>query len=209
VTIRRETRRETQRETQIVARATLHVRARGQAGFTTAISDGGGTLVATLEADDALAADNTRYAAPAARPLTRVALIGANAFLEAALQANQTVTRLEATSGVPDVVVCLGCAEAPPGDSGVLQAGEASGATIAPAPLTVVAPEHPLVRGISLDGVMARPLARRPTPDGSLPAGAVVIARAGERPAIIAIEATMIATCTLEIVALCSESPKW
>lgn len=143
-----------------------------------------GIVSARLETVDALAADNVRYAVVASSAPVRVAVAGRSPFVEAALASRRSVIRVASPQEAHDVLVCAGCAaEAAASDPGVLTLSLESDNS-PPLPVTVLRADHPVLDGVSLDGVQVVPAA-----GGASARDAIVLARAGGRPVIAATDA--------------------
>lgn len=156
------------------ARATALVASRGATGIITAQLDPG----------DALADDDRRALVAGATEPVRVHLIDAGLFLEQAIRAMRDAVVIAGSAAAAtdaDVIVCGRCATLPPGRAGLLVAGRAEAAHLDPQPLVASAAPHPLLDGVSLDGVAAVPA---PLP-GRLPP-VDVLARAAQQPALVA-----------------------
>ena len=119
-----------------------------------------GVVTARLETSDALAADNVRYAVvpPAARAL--IAVEGQSRFVEAALASHAGVTSV-----------------APAEAAGLLRLAASSGT--ARTSVVVTRPDHPVVKGVNLDGLQVMPAADVPGRE------ATILARAGSQPVIL------------------------
>lgn len=175
------------------ARLPVRLEAGGNATSVADISPIEGIVTARLPGDDALPADDRRFAVVPRLGRARVLLVGGSFFLEKALSVNPTVA-VEHTGSLQvetrdfsaatyDVLVCEGCQA--PSDLRVplLIAAPRGGRAAAPAMLSVSAPEHPLLAGLDLTGLAARPgTSRAPEPSEN------VIARVGDEPAIVAYE---------------------
>lgn len=172
-----------------VLHETVHVKPQSTTAIVRDLPQVGRILAATIAADDALDVDNQRFAVvPEARPIRARLLSNVDYFLEHALTANPAL-RLARASDRPaagddsDVVVCEGCSTVPAGRSGVvLVASTAADERSAPVALTMSQPAHPLAQGLDLSGSMATPLNGPALPLGHFD----IVARAGERPAILA-----------------------
>jgi Ca-activated chloride channel homolog len=142
--------------------------------------DPGVIVSASLDADDALEADNLRRAV-APRPVpVRVALAGRSPFLDAALATLPGINRVASRQDPHDVLVCVDCpGRDVAGEAAVLKAFAAKSGEPG-VPITVTRPDHPVVAGVPLDGLVVVP-----TEGGEVAADAIVVARAGERPAIV------------------------
>jgi hypothetical protein len=147
-----------------------------------------GIVTARLDLVDGLASDNTRaLVVPASGPI-RVHVIAARHFVEAALSSYPDLLRVSGPAGsettVPDradVIVCDGCSDIPPGEGGVLILPASASPAAAPVPLTMTALEHPVGNALTLDGLVAVPVAVRREVDET-----AIVARAGALPAIAA-----------------------
>lgn len=173
---------------RVLARRAVHLQPRQ--GETAVITVDGvdGAIEARLSGDDALAADDQRFAVLAARRVARVLLLGRGSFfLESALAANPAVVVDRATgagTGIHpdvDVVVCDRCATLPPRGRGVLMIPPVQPAD--PAPLIVSLPEHPIAEAVAPVGPLVPGSA-----GADVPQDALTILRVGGRPAIIAYE---------------------
>jgi Mg-chelatase subunit ChlD len=146
-----------------------------------------GVLRARLLGDDALAADNVRFAI-LPEPIARHVLLttSGNFFLERALASVPGVDVEVVPAGAKpsrssyDVVVCDGCNSVAGTAPAILL--PPAPATVSPAePLRVVAANHLIARSVETQGLTATPVPALP-----LAAGADVIARAGDAPVIVA-----------------------
>lgn len=163
----------------------LSVPASGSTRATFSVAEERGIATARLQHTDALAADNVRMAPLTPPQRTRVRVVterSQSEFIEKALAANDAVDLVREAGAESDVVVCAGCTEPARGREGVLliPPSQFDGT---PAPLVRSSAEHRIAADLVMDGVLAQPLrALEPAPDGP----GVVVARAGDLPAIVA-----------------------
>lgn len=175
-------------EGRVVTRDALTLAPRAGATAATVIRGASGLVTATIDAADAIAADNTR-SAMLPRPLAvRVALTGpgrVDAFLERALRSRQGIEIVERADGA-DVAVCTGCtsgdAAALPDGVGVLAVAPAQGTRGASVPLTGTAAGSGFRAPQGLDGIEAVVV------DGPRAEAGTIVATAGSSPAILATE---------------------
>lgn len=140
---------------------------------------------ATLEAEDALAADNVRRAIVRGPAVTRIAVEGRSPFLEAALAVHPGVERVASSLDAHDVLLCVDCEDAEHTGSAALLKVVSPRPGGRAVPLTVIRPDHPVIGAVHLDGLDVVPA---PGPDA--PQGATEVARAGDRPVIIVRDGT-------------------
>ncbi|HEY6507300.1 MAG TPA: VWA domain-containing protein, partial [Vicinamibacterales bacterium] len=142
-----------------------------------------GLLTARLAVEDGLTADNVRYATVKPSMPRRALVIGRNRFVDAALEALGDIEVVGSADQPHDVVICVACATAPPGHTSTLVIPPAGPSPAPTAPVTVVRPDHPSVEHITLDGIEVAPQAA-----STIAENAVVIARAGGTPVLVAAE---------------------
>ncbi len=140
-----------------------------------------GILTARLSVEDGLTADNVRYTLVDTPVPPRALVLGRNRFVDAALQA-LGVEAVQSADSPHDVVLCVSCSTAPPGQAPSLVIPP-PGSPSRAVPLTVVRPDHPSVDHVTLDGLDVAPHAGQ-----AIAEGALVIARAGGTPVLIASE---------------------
>ncbi len=168
----------------------------GRARVVAVFHEMSGVVTAHIEADDAIAADNTRHTVivPSA-PVTRVALSGGGYFVERALRSRPGVELVElaalppaGTAATVDVLVCSGCSDVPSDESGpgvllILPRPTEPAEPAAAAPMTQSSEAHPVTRSLELTSTPASLIAGAPAPGG-----ATILASAGGAPAILAYE---------------------
>jgi hypothetical protein len=164
----------------LVGRDAVEMAPMSGADLVMTVRNAAGVVTARLDADDALAADNTRRLL-VPEPSIRVRLLSASYFVEQALSVHPRVSIV--TREPFDLVVCDGCPALPAEDASILifpprTADSAS----SPVPLTGPAGIHPVTRSVSLDGVLASPLESAV----EVGQGSEILVRAGERPVVLA-----------------------
>ncbi|HEV8394092.1 MAG TPA: VWA domain-containing protein [Vicinamibacterales bacterium] len=169
-----------------LVRRPLTLPAHAGATVVASVHEQAGIVTARLDADDAIAGDNTRHAVIEPPLAIRVAVTGANDFLEQALRTRPGVV-LVPPSEPADVAVCVGCAAPAAGGvsatTGALVVAPPAAAPAAAAPLTVESTVEGLATSRTLDGADVVAV------EGAEPAPGSVVARAGNRPAILAYDA--------------------
>ncbi len=171
-----------------IAREELHLNPHEARTLVRAVRNAEAIVEARItSAGDPLDVDNQRVILVPPVGALRVRLVTAgNFFLEKALAANPslqvTVADPRDTAPAPeaDVIVCDGCAEIPPGAAGVLLVPMPPAEPMAPAPLTIGTPGHPLARALDAAAAVAAPTAAWPLED------ALVVLRAGGAPLLVA-----------------------
>jgi hypothetical protein len=165
-----------------IARQRVTVGARSSSSYSFDLASAAGVLVARLDHQDALAADNVRWLAlPAGDGIRLFLPAPPGFFLGKALAANPEFTRA-ASADDADVIVCAGCSVLPAGTAGVLLVNAPSG-TAAGVTLTKVATDHPIADGLEIDGTRAV-LRNGAAP----PLASTVIARGNGEAALLAYE---------------------
>ena len=173
------------RERSELARETVTLPPGSDLASSFTVDEASGVLTATLEHDDALAADNLRRLALSGASTISVLVSARNdSFLQKALSVYRGVRIVESESEPHEVVVCDGCAELPNDGAAVLLIPPRSTVPQMPVALASVATDHRLADGLHLDGTSGITLAHRPLPEGS-----TVIAQGGGMPALAAYEA--------------------
>ena len=169
-----------------VSRQAVMIGAHGSTTIVTDMESIGGVIRARLEGRDALSHDDERATIVPAIERARVRLVGSPGFfLERALTTNPNLSLAGETSAPPDdvhVVVCHRCGELPLQGRSVLVIRAVEG--LETAPLFVSLPDHPVAAMLEPGAVMAAG-----ADTGEVPAGADVVLRAGQHPAVIAYEA--------------------
>ena len=174
------------RDDAVLATRTVHIRANGHASTTFELTHSSGTVTATLNADDALAADNVRFALLDAPRRLTVQMRGDSPVVEHALSVHPRVEHIAALdTPPPDLIVCAGCSDTPNDGSltPVLMVPSLDGGAEVEAPLVITEGAHQLVRPL----VAGLPIA--PTPLVHRLNERAVVARAGGQPVIAAYQA--------------------
>jgi Ca-activated chloride channel homolog len=176
---------------RVVSREPLVIPARSGTSASVLVREPDGLVTATIDAADAIAADNTRSTLIAPPLAVRVAVVGRGnptGFLERALRSRAGI-EVGADASRADVVVCSGCSADDAttiaktiANTALLVVPPVPAAPTAPAPLHTVGRGAPLRTAASLAGVEAVVIE-----GGAVPPDAVV-ASAASRPAIVASE---------------------
>ena len=170
----------------IVARDVVRLEPRSTRTLVKPFHDLGGAIRAQIAVSDALDVDNHRATLlPDAAPIAVLLTTRGSFFLEKALSSNSRLAvDRERRPGVRyDVIVCDGCAAAPPGGAGVLLIPQSDGQPREPGRLTIGRADHAIVAGLDPADAVGQPLSSEALAIG---ADDTVLLRAGGVPVVTA-----------------------